>query len=57
MKTWEMIKELTENPSKRFTYDAATKGSYITIEGIHPVWRGKGQCGQSLIVFIDDEWE
>ena len=57
MKTWQMIKELTENPSKRFTYDAATKGSYITIEGGRPVWRGKGQCGQRLIVFIDDEWE
>ena len=58
MKTWEMIKELTENPSKRFTYDTAAKGSYVTIKNRTASWHGPGQDGQILSVNIANEgWE
>ena len=58
MKTWQMIKALTENPTKRFTYDTATEGSYVTVKDVTVVWRGNQQEGQMLGVNIDNEgWE
>lgn len=60
MKTWEMIKELTENPNKKFTYDSATKGSYVTVVDDVVVWKGAGQGGQTVAICLgcgDAEWE
>ena len=58
MRTWQMIKELTENPTKRFTYDTATEGSYVTVKDVAVVWQGKEQEGQMLGVNIANEgWE
>ena len=57
MNTWEVLRELTENPTKRFTYPSAKQGSYVTREGDRVVWRGEGQEGQELWVHLGDgEW-
>ncbi|OZV10758.1 hypothetical protein CIW83_18225 [Tissierella sp. P1] len=59
MKTWEVIKELTENPNKKFRRKELN--SYVTVEGGMIVWRGEFQRGQKMeIGFIDkrdSEWE
>lgn len=58
MKTWEMIKELTENPNKKFTYDRATKGSYATVVHGNVVWQGKEQKEQVVAISVNkDDWE
>lgn len=58
MKTWEMIKELTENPNKKFTYDRATKGSYATVVHGNVVWQGKDRKGQPVAIAVNkDDWE
>lgn len=59
MKTWQMIKELTENPEKKFRRKEAN--SYVTVEDGKIVWRGEFQNGQEMAIgFIDErdcEWE
>ena len=61
MKTWEMIKELTENPNKKFANKGGLKNCYVTVEDGIIVWRGDMQCGQAMSIgFIDGrdrEWE
>ncbi|NLY46833.1 MAG: hypothetical protein GX053_12730 [Tissierella sp.] len=60
MKIWEMIKELTENPDKKFTNNRANKGSYVALDEDKTLcWFGEGQRGQSFLAnFLrDDEWE
>ncbi len=61
MKTWEVIKELTKNPNKKFTYKEAQDGSYITVEDGLIVWRGDFQRGQSALMGYvgekDYDWE
>lgn len=58
MKAWEMIKELTENPEKKFiTPSGSIPGAYVSSRDGKVVWEGQGQYGQELIVNLDDEWE
>lgn len=58
MRTWEMIKELTENPNKRFACDPVTDGSYVTVKEGIVVWQGAGQSGQYMAVTTNSEdWE
>lgn len=61
MKIWEMIKELSENPNKKFSYKGAQSNSYVTVEDGKIVWRGDLQNGQEMAIgFIDErdrEWE
>lgn len=56
MKTWEMIKELTENPTKEFM-NKGDESAYVVVERNMIVWRGKDQSGQMMTVDIDEEWE
>jgi hypothetical protein len=59
MKTWEMIKELTENPNKKFAKKDSAKNSYVTIANGAVVWLGKEQNGQNFRVTLlsNDGWE
>lgn len=56
MKTWQMIKELTENPTKRFA-NKGDENAYVVVERNVIVWRGEDQKGQMMTVDIDVEWE
>jgi len=56
MKTWEMLKELTENPNKRFRLPSWDKDEFITGGGRDIV----GHEGQMYVLghnCIDDGWE
>lgn len=59
MKTWQMIKELTENPKKKFTYTGGR--TYVIMEDGMIVWKGEYQKGQAFAIgYInerDREWE
>ena len=49
MKTWEMIKELTENPKKKFRL----KGNNVVLEVVD----GEIDLTDIDWVLLDDEWE
>jgi hypothetical protein len=54
MKTWEMLKELTENPTKKFK--SLTSGEVWKLEGTY--MRNFSCSGVSADrLHIDDEWE
>ena len=53
MKTWEMIKELTENPKKKFNNEY---GSTIRHNGSSLVWED-GSIAQLTKQFIEGNWE
>ena len=59
MKTWEMIKELTENPGKKFTYNGGR--TYLIMEDGMIVWKGEHQRGQEFAIgYVDKrerDWE
>ncbi len=59
MKTWEMIKELTENPEKKFISKGQIGEGYVSVKNNAVVWLGKGQVGQSLTInhLQSGEWE
>jgi hypothetical protein len=62
MKTWEMIKELIENPDKKFkTLTNDDSESYVTTENSIAIWRGADNYGQPLCVAVGKadcyEWE
>lgn len=50
----DVIKMLRKNPDKKFTYDSAQEGSYITMEGDKVVWRGVLQNGQEFVLRMND---
>ena len=55
-----MIKELTENPKKKFNTRGVEDGSYVTVVDGYIVWEGEYQSGQSLTVCLRgefDEWK
>ena len=57
-KTWEMIKEIIENPKKKYRPVNDTDG-YVEFKNNQLVWNGRGQRGQVMIVTETDEneWE
>ncbi|WP_042683145.1 hypothetical protein [Anaerosalibacter massiliensis] len=59
MKTWEMIKELTENPKKKFIRKGQIDKSYVSVRNNAVVWLGEKQVGQSLSLshLQNAEWE
>lgn len=60
MKTWEMIKALTENPKKKFHISNGPDG-YVEIMNNKVVWQGEcieyGEEFPLHIVLDDSEWE
>ncbi len=62
MKTWEMIKELTENPEKKFRIKNGERETYVTMrkgDGCNVIiWQGEYQSGQKFAVTDGkEEWE
>ena len=57
-KTWEMIKEIIENPKKKYRPVNDTDG-YVEFKNNQLVWNSRGQRGQVMIVTETDEneWE
>ncbi len=58
MKTWEMIREIIENPKKKYRHVNDTN-KYVEFKNNRLVWNGHGQLGQAMIVTATDEneWE
>lgn len=58
MKTWQMIKEIIENPKKKYRPVNGIDG-YVEFKNNQLVWNGQGQFGQVMIVTETDEneWE
>jgi len=55
VKTWEMLKELTENPNKRFKIVGSGKtDSVVGRIGNSVNWV---KSGSATTMFIDEEWE
>jgi len=57
--TRSMIKELTENPEKKFICKGQIGEGYVSVKNNAVVWLGKGQVGQSLTInhLQSGEWE
>lgn len=57
MKTWEMIKALTENPKKKFKSKCSNRTN-VKVNGVlNVVWEEGKLDGEELTVALDAEWE
>lgn len=59
MKTWEMIKALTENPTLKFTHKNHKQRSYVYLDEKDRIkWGGESQRKQPFYcVAVCDDWE
>lgn len=60
MKTWEMIKELTENPDKKFRRVGEDRELYVGVYNNFVAWEGDYALetgGEPFEIYTDLEWE
>ena len=60
MKTWQMIKELTENPDKKFRRVGEDRELYVGVHNNFVAWEGDYALetgGETFEIYTDLEWD